>query len=83
MVDGSAALAYKAGKRVFLIAEILGNRMSNGEVIINLLAGVKVRINENISLGLGYQQPITNNMDFSSQYIFSPDMEWKRIDNMK
>lgn len=83
MIDGSAALVYKAGKRVFLIAEIIGNRMSDGEVIINLLAGVKVKINENIALGIGYQQPITNNMDFSSQYIFSPDMEWKRLDNMK
>jgi len=36
------------------------------------------KLNKNLIPGIGYQQPITKNKDFSSQYIFQPDMEWKR-----
>lgn len=78
MVDGSAALVYKANKRVFFVVEILGEKMPDEQAIINLLGGVKIKLNKNFMLGIGYQHPITTNKDFSSQYIFQPDMEWKR-----
>lgn len=78
MVDGSAAFVYKVSKKVFFVAEVLGEKMPDQQGIINLLGGVKVKINKNMLLGIGYQQPITKNKDFSSQYIFQPDMEWKR-----
>lgn len=78
MVDGSAALVYKAGKKIFIAAEILGEKMVNEQAIINLLGGVKIKLNENFILGIAYQLPITKNKEFSSQYIFQPDMEWKR-----
>jgi hypothetical protein len=78
MVDGSAALVYKMNKRVFFIVEILGEKMMDEQTILNLLGGVKIKLNENFILGIAYQQPITNNKDFSSQYIFQPDLEWKR-----
>ena len=78
MVDGSAALVYKVGKKMFIAAEILGEKMADEQAIINLLGGVKLKLNKNFILGIAYQLPITKNKEFSSQYIFQPDMEWKR-----
>ena len=78
MVDGSAALVYKQSKRVFFVVEVLGEKMPDEQAIINLLGGVKIVLNKNFILGIGYQQPVTTNREFSSQYIFQPDMEWKR-----
>jgi len=78
MLDGSAALVFMAGKRFFLIAESLITKMQNENIIATLIGGIKYRINENIILGLGYQWPISRNKDFSSQYIFQPDLEFRR-----
>ena len=77
MVDGSAALVNKVSKRVFIMGEILGEKMPDEQAIINLLGGVKIMLSKNFIFG-GYQQPVTKNKDFSSQYIFQPDMEWER-----
>lgn len=57
--------------------EIAGEKMPDEQAIINLFRGLKFKINKNIMLGIGYQQPITTNKDFSSQYIFQQDMGWK------
>ena len=78
MVDGSASLVYKLSKKVFFVVEVLGDKMPDEQAIINLLGGLKIKLNKTFMLGIGYQQPITTNKDFSSQYIFQPDMEWKR-----
>ena len=78
MVDGSVAFVYKVSKKVFFVLEVLGEKMPDQQGIINLLGGVKVKINKNMLLGIGYQQPVTSNKEFSSQYFFQPDMEWKR-----
>ena len=77
MLDGSIALVYKITKGVFFVVEMLGDKMQKEPAIINVLAGVKVKVYKNLILGFGYQHPVTNNKDFSSQYIFQPDMEWK------
>jgi len=78
MVDGSAALVYKLSKKIFFVVEVFGEKMPDEQAIINLLGGVKIVVNKNFILGIGYQFPVTNNREFSSQYIFQPDMEWKR-----
>ncbi len=78
MVDGSAALVYKLSTKIFFVVEVLGEKMPDNQAIINLLGGVKIVLNKYFILGIGYQQPVTTNKDFSSQYIFQPDMEWKR-----
>lgn len=77
MIEAEASLVFKAGKRVFLIAEVLGEKMPHEQALINLVGGAKIKLNENFVLGIGYQQPVTTNRDFSSQFIFQPDMEWK------
>ena len=77
MVDGSAALVYKVSSIVFLAGEILGEKMPDEQAIINLLIGAKIKLNDNFMFGIGYQLPITSNKQFTSQYIFQPDMEWK------
>ena len=78
MLDGSVAFVYKVSKGVFFVVECLGEKMPDEKAIINLLGGVKIKLNKNFMLGVGYQQPITTNKDFSSRYIFQPDIEWKR-----
>ena len=78
MLDGSIALVYKVTKGVFFVVEMLGDKIQKEAALINVLAGVKVKVYNNFILGFGYQHPVTNNKDFSSQYIFQPDMEWSR-----
>lgn len=76
MLDGSIALVFKVTSKIFLVTEMLGTRMPDGIVMLNPLAGVKVRLNKNIILGLGYMRPVTTNKEFSSQSIFQPDFGW-------
>ena len=78
MLDGSIALVYKITKGLFVVVELLGDKMNEEPGIMNVLAGVKVKVYKNFILGFGYQHPVTSNKDFSSQYIFQPDIEWKR-----
>ena len=63
--------------------EILGEKMQDEQAMINMLGGVKIKISENLILVLAYRQPVSTNKDFSSQYSFQPDIEFKRMNNMK
>ena len=76
MVEGSAALVYKVTKGVFLVVEIFGEKFPNEDAVFNMLGGVKVSAGKYLTLGIGYRGPISKNKEFSSQYIFSPDVEW-------
>lgn len=76
MLDGSAALVFKATSKLFLVAEILATRMSDGTTMLNPVAGVKLRLNKYVVLGLGYMKPVTNTKEFSSQTIFQPEFGW-------
>ena len=77
MIDGSAALVYMVSKRIFFVVEILAEKMADEQAILNMLGGVKVIVNKYLTLGMGYQQPVTSNKDFRSQYVFQPSSEWK------
>jgi positive regulator of sigma E activity len=77
MVDGSAALVYMVSKRIFFVVEILGEKMADEQAIVNMLGGVKVKVSKFLTLGIGYQQPVTSNKEFTSQYVFQPSSEWK------
>lgn len=76
MVDGSVALVLAASKKIFFVAELLGYRMPDGTVVLNPLAGIKVRLNKNIIIGVGYQRAVTNMKDYKSQSFFQPDLSW-------
>ena len=78
LVDGSAALVYELTKKVFLVVELSGKTVQKSNAIFNLLGGIKVRINKDFLLGVGYRHPVTDNKDFSSQYILQSDMMWKK-----
>ena len=78
MLDGSASLVYRMTSNVFLAVEVLGEKMPEEQAIVNLLIGAKLRLTENFIVGIGYMLTITSNHDLSSQYIFQPDVEWKR-----
>jgi hypothetical protein len=75
--EGSVALVFKVSKRVFLISELLGEKKFDEETSLNLLGGLKVRLNDHLLLALGFQVPVTKKRDFSSQYIFQPDLQLK------
>ena len=76
MVDGSAALVYKVNKTIFLVSEILGNKMPDEQGIINFLGGLKFRVTENLLFGVALQAPVIARGDFSWQLVFQPDIEW-------
>lgn len=77
MVDGSVAFVVAITNKLFFVAEALGVKPMNASAVVNLLGGIKFRVNNNIVLGLGYQAPVTRNKNFTSQYIFQPETEWK------
>lgn len=76
IVEGSAALVYKVIKGVFLVVEIFGEKVPSESAVLNMLGGMKVTVGKYLTLGMGYRLPISTNKEFSSQYIFSPDVEW-------
>lgn len=76
--DGSAALVFKLGSRVFPVVEVLGEGARGMPTVLSLLGGVKVRMREWLHLGLAVQFPVTNAKDFSRQWAFGPDVGWAR-----
>jgi hypothetical protein len=74
LAEGSASLVVKVSKRIFLVSEVSGVTQTNTRPVFNLLGGVKVKFNKDFLLGLAYQIPLTDNRDYSSQYVFQPDI---------
>ena len=79
MVEGSAAFVMKLGTRLFPVVELSGEGMPGERPIINLLGGMKVRVNESLLLGIAIQAPVTGREDFSWQLVFQPDIEWGKM----
>ena len=73
--EGSVALVYKVSKNVFLIAESLGEKKQDDQALVTVLGGIKIRVSNNLLIAFGIQLPVTKNKDYSSQYIFQPDLE--------
>jgi hypothetical protein len=76
MVELSGAFVFKLGARFFPVVEITGEFMPEELPLINLLGGLKFRVNENLLLGIAIQAPVTTNKDFFWQLVFQPDIEW-------
>lgn len=74
LTEGSAAFVIKISNRIFLVTEISGVIEKGALPIFNLLGGLKVKLNKNILLGFAYQMPLTVNRDYSSQYVFQPNI---------
>lgn len=77
-VDYSAAIVFPVTKRVFPVFEVLGMAMRGARPVVNLLGGLKVRMNKTLILGFGVQAPLTSERDFSSQSVFGSDLGWQR-----
>lgn len=77
-VDGSAAIVFKVGRRLFPVVEILGEGARGAPTVVNLLGGLKVQVREWLHLGLAVQFPLTTAKELSWQGVFGPDVEWKR-----
>lgn len=78
MVDGSASLVWRVDQQFYPVVELLGEARRGERPIVNVLAGLKVRVNNNLLLGFALQVPATSNKEFSSQLIVQPDIEWGR-----
>ena len=76
-VEGGVALVYTLSKNIFLITEFLGEKKQGEQANMNLLGGLKIRINDFLLLGFGIQFPVSANRSFSSQFIFQPDLQLK------
>jgi hypothetical protein len=74
LVEGSASIVVKATDRIFFVSEISGVVAVDFQPIFDLLAGVKVKLNKNFILGFAFQFPLTVNRDYSSQYVFQPNV---------
>lgn len=72
--EGSASLVIKVSERIFLVTEISGVVQIGSRPIFNLLGGVKVKLNKNFLIGFAYQIPLTDNRDYSSRYVFQPNI---------
>jgi hypothetical protein len=78
-VEGDAAFVLKLGTRLFPVVEMSGEGMPGERPIINLLGGMKVRVNKSLLLGLAIQAPVTRREDFSWQLVLQPDIEWGKM----
>lgn len=79
MVEGSAAVVVKLGSRLFPVVEISGERMPGERTMVNLLGGMKVRVNKLLLVGLAVQAPITERKDFTWQLALEPEIEWGKM----
>lgn len=77
LAEGSVSLVAKLSNHIFLVTEISGVTQKGEKPIYNLLGGVKIKLNNNFLIGIGYQHPLTTKREFESQYIFQPDLSWK------
>ena len=78
LAEGSASLLVKISNRIFLVSEISGVVQKDELPIFNLLAGVKIRLNQNFLLGFAYQLPLTTNRNYSSRYVFQPNTVFQK-----
>ncbi len=74
LTKGSASLLLKVSKRIFLVSEFSGLTQKGARPIFNLLGGIKIELYKSFLLGFAYQLPLTDNRDYSSQYIFQPNL---------
>ena len=78
LAEGSVSLVAKVSKLLFLVSEISGVTEKGARPIFSLLGGVKVKLHENFLLGFAFQLPLTNNRDYSSQYVSQPNIMLQR-----
>ena len=77
MVDASAAFVFAAGPSVFPVVELLGEGGTGRPTVVNVLAGVKVRVRDWLIAGIAISIPLTTARDYSSSFAFGLDREWK------
>jgi hypothetical protein len=74
LAEGSVSMVVKVWKPIYFVTEISGVTRKDTRPVFNVLGGVKVSLNKNFSLGFAFQLPLTNNRNYSSQYIFQPNI---------
>lgn len=75
-VEYGVAFVTMFVKRLFPVVEVIGEVKRDERPIVNMLGGLKVRLNKNLILGVATQVPVTSHKDFSAQYIFQTEIIW-------
>ena len=78
LAEGSVSMLVKVSKQIFLVSEISGVTEKGARPIFNLLGGIKFQLNKNFLIGFAYQLPLTTNRDYSSRYVFQPNMVFQK-----
>lgn len=78
-VEGSAAFVVALSTQLYPVVELAGEGMPGEQPILNVLGGMKVRVNDGLLLGIALQAPITTRKDFSWQLVFQPEIEWGKM----
>ncbi len=76
-VEGSASLVAVATPWLFPVVELIGDGGRERMPVVNVVAGLKVRIIEGVLLGFAYRVPVTKTRDFASQFVLQPDVHFK------
>ena len=74
--DGSASLVVGLGEKDFPVVELFSEGGHDLPTVINVLAGLKLRIRPWITIGLALRVPLTNARDYSSQGILQSEFVW-------
>jgi hypothetical protein len=74
--EGSASLAARLFPRVFPTVEVIGEGARGEKPIVNVLAGVKFRVDDNLMLGIALEKPVTDRRDFTSRLMLTLDIGW-------
>ena len=68
-VEASAGLVFRASDRIYPVLELLGEGGVGMPTVIELLGGVKYRLQGSTLLGVAYRRPITRARENSSQIV--------------
>jgi hypothetical protein len=75
-LEGSASLVVRVGSVFFPVVELAGEVAPGEMPMYNLLGGLKFRVSDLMTLGLGLQAPLTTQRNYSWQIVFQPAIEW-------
>lgn len=73
----NASVVVRVGGRFYPVVELFSEAIPGEKPLINLLGGVKMKVNDKLMLGIGLQSPVTDAKDYTWQLLFQPDIEWR------
>jgi len=70
------AYAIKVGSMFFPVVEILGEAIPRELPMVNIVGGLKARINKTLVFGVALQAPVTERKDYKWQLVFQSEIKF-------